>query len=104
MGLAVVRMALLAHWVGLAIRYSTKCRVALEGVKIAGNLLDIDLAKVASHTRETSEFNVFGRFSQGLCESRCRMSTEHPCGPACRITIIGMMTPAALQVQMLGVR
>lgn len=75
-GLAVTHIVLLAHWIGLAIAENTKCRVALEGGKIGGNLLEIELAVVASHTRETSEFNVFGRFSQGLCESCSRMSSK----------------------------
>jgi hypothetical protein len=44
--------------------------------KTADILLFIVLAKVASHFRETSEFNVFGRFSQGLCERVHSNETE----------------------------
>ena len=48
----------------------------LERAKTAANLLNIVLANVASHFRESSEFNVFGRFSQGLCERVHSNETE----------------------------
>lgn len=69
---------LLARVLVLAIGAYTKCRDLLESIEIAVTFLSIVLAMVASHTREDSEFNVFRRFSQGLCESCLGMSPQ-PC-------------------------